>query len=432
MPKARSFLQGFQFLRGNIRVLTITQSVGMFCRSMVFPYASLYILALGGDPARIGFVNSVGPLAGLIIFPIAGCLTDRTGRVRIIAFAGYFSAAVTFMYVLAPSWETIAVARLLQGFMVLQFPPLSALMADSLSPENRGRGIATMNTISSALAIVAPYVAGALLDAYDVELGMRVLYGVMAIASLISAAVNHRFLKETSSRPAETFRLCDLPGVFKSAYGDLPTTLRRLPPALRALTAVITLGFMANAVASPFWVVFGADHIGLSSSEWGLILLIETALRSLAYIPAGMIVDRHGRTRWILASLCLSLVSVPLFVLATNFTQALLIRAAVAVVTAFFIPACSALMADIVPRDIRGRVMSAIGRGTVMIGAASGGTGGPGMGFLITIPVIVASSLGGYLYTFDPTYPWIFVAVTTAISILLTALFVRDPREAEL
>lgn len=289
-----------------------------------------------------------------------------------------------------------------------------------------------MNTISSALAIVAPYVAGALLDAYGVELGMRVLYGVMAVANLISAAVNHRFLKETSSGRAETFSLSDLPGVFKSAYGDLPATLRQLPRALRALTAVLALGFMANAVASPYWVVFGADHIGLSSSEWGLILLIETTLRSLAYIPAGMIVDRHGRTKWILASLCLSLVSVPLFVLATSFTQVLLIRAAVAVVTAFFIPACSALMADIVPRDIRGRVMSAIGRGTVMIGAASGGTGGPGMGFLITIPVIVASSLGGYLYTFDPTYPWIFVAVTTAISILVTALFVRDPREAEI
>jgi hypothetical protein len=64
MPRAR-FLSGtLQFMRGNILVLTINQMLGMFCRSMVFPYASLYILALGGEPTQIGFVNSLSPLAG--------------------------------------------------------------------------------------------------------------------------------------------------------------------------------------------------------------------------------------------------------------------------------------------------------------------------------------------------------------------------------
>jgi MFS family permease len=204
-----------------------------------------------------------------------------------------------------------------------------------------------------------------------------------------------------------------------------------LPSALRILTVVIILGFMSNGVASSFWVVYAKEEIGLSSSSWGLILVIETALRSLMYIPAGMITDRYGRTKCVVGALLLSLPPIVLYTMATGFTQVLLIRATIAIANAFFLTACAALMADMVPRDIRGRVMAAIGRGAVMLGPASGGTGGPGVGFMITIPLMLASLLGGYLYDYDPISPWIFVTVATVISVTLSALFIRDPQKAE-
>jgi MFS family permease len=133
-----------------------------------------------------------------------------------------------------------------------------------------------------------------------------------------------------------------------------------------------------------------------------------------------------------MASLLFSLASIPAFVVARGFYQVLAIRLAVGVATVLFIPACSALIADCVPRDIRGRVMAAFGRGTVLVGAAGGGTGGPGMGFLITVPVMVASLLGGILYAANPQYPWIFVLFTILVSIAVTGLYIRDPKTAEI
>jgi MFS family permease len=431
MPGLPSLRDGLKFMNGNILVLTVTQVLGMFCRSMVFPYASLYVLALGGEPAQIGLINSLKPLAGLIMFPIAGYIADRAGRVKLIALGGYLSGSILLLYVLAPSWEVIALAGLLQGFVVFQFPPTSAIIADSLSPHNRGKGIATMNTISGALAIFSPYLAGVVLDSYGENTGMRLLYGIMMAVYLVNATINLRFLGETSARSKEKLSFSSLPRAFKSAYGGIPTMLRQLPRSLRALAAVIILGFTSNAIAGSFWVVYAKEHIGLASKEWGLILLIETLLRTLLNIPSGMVIDRYGRTRFILASLLLSLVSIPLFVFSSNFVQVLLVRSAIAVSNAFFTPACSALMADTVPRDMRGRVMAAIGRGAVMIGAASGGTGGPGMGFLITLPVMLGSVAGGYLYGHNPAWPWFFVLSATAVSVLLSALFLRDPIQAE-
>ena len=431
MSVSRSLRGALGFMYGNIMVFSVTDLLGNFCRAMVFPYVSLYILALGGDATRIGFVNSLAPLAGLIVFPIAGYIADHSNRVKLIVLAGYLSSAIILIYILAPNWQVFAVAALLQGFLVFQFPARSALIADSLSPGDRGRGIGMMNTISTGLAIFAPFIAGSVIAVYGANVGVRLLYGVMMALYLTSAFIHLRFLKDTSPGSGKRLNVSDLPRALRDAYRGIPSMLGQLPRSLKALAGVIVLSFMANGVASAFWVVYAVEEIGLSSAEWGLILLIETALRLLMFIPAGIMVDRWGRTASLLGALLLSGVAIPSFVFATSFTAALLVRLAVAVAFAIAIPACTALMADTVPRDIRGRVMSALGQGGIMLGAAGGGTGGPAVGFLITIPLMMASLAGGYLYAWNPANPWFFVLTATAISVLLTVLFIRDPKTAE-
>lgn len=418
-------------MRGNIRVITFTRALGMFVRGMAFPYASLFILALGGDAGHIGLINSLQPLAGLIMFPIAGYLTDRASRVKLIVLGGFLNGLTFLLYVFARNWQAVALAGLLQGFMVFQFPPNSALVADSLSPGNRAKGTALMNSISGSLGMVSTYVAGAIIDRYGENTGMRLLYATLVAVYLLSAAVHQRLLQDTLSGPRETFRLSRLPGVLREAYGGIPSTLRQLPRSLRALAVVITLVYVSNAVAASFWVVYARDHIGLSATQWGLVLSITTLLRIVLYVPLGMAVDRFGRTPFIWAALLITLLSTPLFVYCTTFAQVLWVRGAISLANALFSPACSALMADTVPREMRGRVMAAIGRGAAFIGASAGGTGGPGMGFLFVVPVIVASLLGGILYSYNPATPWLFTFGAIAIALLLAVRYVRDPRRAE-
>ena len=421
----------FGFMRGNVLVMTGTGMLGMFCRSMVFPYASLYILALGGEPEQIGFINSLKPLAGLLMFPLAGYLSDHIGRVKLIALGGFFSSAILLMFVLAPSWQVVALAGFIQGFMVFQFPPSSALLADSLAPENRGKGNATMYTLSGVLAIFSPYIAGWVVDVKGDNFGMRILYGVMMAAYLLAAILNLRLLKDTTSQSSEEFRLSHLPAVFKSAYNGILPSLLKLPRSLIFLSVVILLGFVANSIASPFWVVYVIEEIGLTKIEWGLVLLVETLIRVGLYIPAGMIIDRFGRIKFMRLSLSIASTAVFLLIFASNFTQILCIRAVMAIANVFFLPASCALMADLIPRNLRGRVMAAIGRGTVLLGAASGGTGGPGLGFLITIPVMIGSILGGYLYAYNPAMTWLFAAGAAALSLLLALFFIKDAPQAQ-
>jgi MFS transporter, PPP family, 3-phenylpropionic acid transporter len=432
MARLQSIRDNLAFLRGNILVMTVNRALGMFARGMVFPYASLYILALGGEPEQIGLVNSLLPLAGLVMFPLAGYLTDRAGRSKLITLGALFSAATYSIYLFASSWQWIAVASFLIGFRVFQFPASSALTMDSLAPSNRAKGLAIMNSVSGALAIISPYLAGWIVDTYGENTGIRALYGVLVAAYAISGVIYGRYLEEPSrGQELERFRLGEVPRVLRDAYADIPRTLRTFSPELRAMAVMIILGYTSNAISGPFWVVYASQEIGLTASEWGLILLVSTIVRLVFYIPAGTLVDRYGRTRFMVPALIVSLITAPLFILSTTFWHVLLVRVSIAVVNAFFGPACSALVADIVPRDMRGRVMACIGRGQIFFGSSSGGTGGPGMGFLIIIPVMIGALIGGTIYAADPRLPWFVTLGSTAIALLIAIFKLRDPEQAE-
>ncbi|MCW4039742.1 MAG: MFS transporter [Candidatus Bathyarchaeota archaeon] len=419
------------FMNINLRIFTIRQVLLMFCRRMAFSYASLYILAVGGDETQIGIVNSLSPLAGLLMFPISGQLTDHTGRVKLITLAGYLSSVTMLLYVFAQSWEWIALGALLQGFMVFQFPPSSAILADSLTPRNRGVGIATMNTLANALAIFSPYLAGIILEFYGINFGMRVIYALWIISRTMTATLVLKYLNETTIVPQAKAQL-NLLGILKDAYSEIPQLIRDLPRSVKALGILMGMSFIANGLSSPFWVVYVIEDINLSSIEWGLILLFETILRTLLTIPGGIIADRYSRTKTLCVAILISLFSLPSLIFATTFLHVLLIRLGIGLAGALFTPSSAALMADFIPREVRGRVMAAIGRGSTLIGATGGGTGGPGMGYLFTVPVMTASVLGGLLYSINPTYPWLCVFGTILVQLVCIIVFIRDSDKAEL
>ncbi len=418
-------------LKGNILVFTLTDLLGNFARMMVFPYSSLYILSLGGSPAKIGIVNFVALSTGLLVLPLAGFITDRADRVHVLVFSGFLTSLFLLPTLLAPTWQVVAAASFLFGLVVFQFPAYASLVADSLAPRDRGRGLGLMNTISSSLAIVAPYVGGLVIERYSANLGMRLLYGAMMVIYLTSTLVQLRFLREDSPGGHGKLSLGALTQALAQAYARIPALVRGMSTPLRALAGVVLLSFLANGAASAFWVVYVTEQIRLSPAQWGVILLIQSLVGTLAFIPAGWVADHWGRTRTLLAALTISLVAVPLFIVAKSFGAVLLIRMVLSIAFGLALPSCMALMADLTPRRQRGEIMAAIGQGGIMIAPPSGGAGGPALGYLFIPPVMLASLAGGWLYELNPTYPWIFSTVVTLLSIVLIVIYLRDPEDAE-
>jgi len=420
----------FHSIQGNILVFALTDMLGNIARGMVFPYASLYILALGGDPAVIGLIGFLSPLAGLVLLPVAGHITDHANRVHVITLAGFLSSGFILLMIFAPSWQMIALASMLMGTVVFQFPAYAALVADSLRPGERGLGLGLQNMISSSLPIFAPFVAGMVIERYTANLGMRLLYAAMAVLYLLSTVLQVRYLKETAHGARVPLRMPALLTALSKAYRGIPGLVGQMSPRLRVLTLVVVLSFVASALSGPFWVVYATGRQGISAADWGLIMLADGVMRTLVFIPAGLLVDRWGRTATLLLALTLYTLTAPLFILLHGLGPILAVRLAQAAAFSLALPACMALMADYVPRAVRGQMMAAIGQGGILLGVI-GGAGGPAVGYLIIPALMVGSLGGGLLYTLNPAYPWIGSAAAGLLAIALTARYIRDPHRSE-
>lgn len=423
----RNFLRTYQ---GNLLVFGLTDLLGNIARGMVFPYASLYILALGGNAATIGLVALVAQLAGLVLLPIAGHITDHSDRVRMMVLGGFLSSGFILLMIFAPTWQVLALGVLLSGTVVFTFPVYASMVADSLPRGARGMGIGVMNTLSNSLPVFAPYAAGVILTQLGTTSGMRLLYGIMFVLYLLSAFIQMRFLREPSPVHRTPLELRALLHALDQAYHGIPALVRGMSRPLRALTLVIILNFMGAAAVGSFWVVYAIDQLHLSPEQWGIIMLVEGIVRVTLFLPAGALVDRFGRSTALLIALLVTCLVTPGFFLLPGFAVTLAVRAILSAASVLGMAACMALMADLVPGSIRGQTMAAIGQGGLMLSMV-GSPGGPSVGYLIIPPVMAASLAGGLLYTWNPTSPWIFAVAAGLVSVILVALYIRDPHHAE-
>ena len=427
--KLKSF---FRFMKGNVLVLTMTRTMQAFLFQMAMPFLPLYILALHGTEAAIGLVFSLGPLAGIFVYPIAGYLADRINRVKLIGIMGIIASLTYLFYVFAQHWSMLALGYFLGGFMIFHIPAMSALLADSLSPEQRGVGFATVWALPGAIGILSPYIAGVLITIYGIHAAMKYVYASAIVVDIIASLIHIRFLRETTKTKSK-IAMRSIPSMTKKSYTNLWKTVKWMPKSIRSIALVLILSFLFNSIAGPFWIVYGKFGIGLSEDQWGLILTISSVLSVALTIPAGAITDRFGKRNILIAGLAILLLPVFFFVYSSTFMEVLVIFTIISIINSFLIPACSALIADIVPRRWRGRVMALMGRGVLHIWSGGYPWGGPSaMGFLLSIPMMIGSFIGGYIYGFNPIYPWFLLSASIVLSLILTIVLLREPEKPEL
>ena len=124
-------------------------------------------------------------LAAFLAVPI-GRLTDRIGRMRILAGGWIVYAAVYSCIGLVESVGTFTVAIMLYGaFYGFTEGTEKALLADLLPPEKRGTGFGSLQLVLGLTALPASLITGWLMTTY----GSQVAFSVAAGFALVGTAV---------------------------------------------------------------------------------------------------------------------------------------------------------------------------------------------------------------------------------------------------
>jgi len=400
--------------------------------SLPSPYYTLYMLALGATPSDIGLINSLAIIGGMSVEPLGGYIADRRGRVKLVGIFTFGFAICYSIFAFAPDWRFLGIGQILQQMCFFYSPGLNAIMSDSLRPGTRGRGYALERTFPLALSMVAPYLGGLLISHYgtgDAALisAMRQLYILSLIFGLVTAYLRLRYLKETLTSNDPPFKLRELPNVIKDAYTGIWETIKWLPHNFKPIVYLQFIQTFFISMTAPFWIYYAKNTLGITAPEWGTVLLFSGFTGIISIFPIGYLVDRIGSKKMIMISMFLAIISVALFLQATGFWSVTLVLVVLAMSNSIVTPAWASLIADMIPRDRRGRINALVGENGIGV-STSRTTGG---GILLVIPASLGASIGGYLIEWNMTVPFMLLLGALIICFLFTFKFVHEPQKAE-
>jgi MFS family permease len=402
-----------KILSRNLKIFIIIDIIRHFSIFIAVPYFSLYVIELGGSNVTIGIINALRPLAALFVYPIAGNVVDKYGRVKILWISNFINAILYAVYASAPDWRYLAIANFLHGLIVFRFPASSALLADSISSEVRGSSYAILSTIPSLLGIFSPFIGGYFTSYYGVKKAIRIMYGLTVIGTFTVSYLCRNYLEEVVkiNKTEKSFK-----NIILESYREVWYTIKSMEPNLKRYSTVILSNLFFNSLAGAYWIIIATKQMGLNELQWGTILLLTQVVQVILTFPAGLLLDKYRKERIIAAALFFSVIPIILFPYSNSFRRTALLLILLGASNAILIPGASSLMAQLAKSKDKGKTMATLGRGMLNVNYKGGGAGGPGMGFLLTFPSVVGLYLSGYLFELNSNLPWIILGIATLLN----------------
>jgi MFS family permease len=382
-----------------------------FTYSLVYPFESPYIRELGASPFVIGLMGSLGT-ALLCLVRIPGAyIADRYGRKQIIVTMTFGIAVSYLFYIFAPDWRLILIGIVVSNLCLIYQPALQAITADSIPPEKRGMGFAIIHVVPNIVSIPAPLIAGFLVEKYDIVGGMRIVYTIVFFCFLAAAIIRMLFLRETLENPKE-IKLKEITRAFKDSPRAILEAWRFMSRSLKFLTLALLVSAFEEPLFRLFTALYAIDVVGVGGMYWGFVNMAWTITALIVGLPLGKFVDVFGRKRAIILAYLIFTPSSIFFIFSRGFLQLLVVFVLFAVGGSLIHTAYSALQADMIPRDKRGRIMGTIGT----------------MNLLATIP---SAAIGGYLYQTNPAAPFVVAIILGLITCLMIIFLVKEPERRE-
>ncbi len=374
------------------------------------PYYSYYVIALGGSAAIIGIIGFASSMAlASVQFP-GGYMADKYGRRWLVSTMTFGVGLAYIFYALAPTWPIVLLGSMVLNICLIYQPALMAMVADSLPSKRRGMGFSIINLIMYVSTTPGPIVAGVLFLNFGLVTGMRVGYFLAVGLFMVAAAFRLR-LRETIKNPDKIDRkelLQSYPNSLKESVG----IWNKVPRSMYFLFLANSVWMFIIAMIRPYVSVYAKYVLGLSELQWSMVLTVLFIAMILVALPIGKMVDKFGRkTPLLWANVCLALSMVLL--VPGDFWKLFLVTIFEGAGMLLMMSAYNSLRADLVPKELRGKI----------IGFTN---------FVTYILMALGVLAGGFLYeSVSPALPFLLAIFLTIPVFTAVALLVHEPERRE-
>jgi len=389
------------FFLGMVSLLTDVSS------EMIFTLVPLFLAnVLKTSFTVIGLIGGLSESIDAIFRIFSGWISDKVGKRKPLAVLGYSISTIAkpFMY-LATSWGAVLGIRFSDRIgKGVRSSSRDALIADSISVEERGKGFGlhrAMDTFGAVLGLAIAAVIIYLVQGGGLQLSLKtyqwiVLVGVVpaVLAVLVLLIFVHEKRKDSSPGSSSYLEL-NLSGL--TAGFDTRFKVFLL------IMAIFTLGN-----SSDFFVILRAQNLEVSLVQVVLMLVLLNVIEATVSLPAGMLSDRLGRRRIITAGWFVYALVYLGFALASEQWQIWLLFAGYGIYYGIVEGVARAFIADLVPEEKRG---TAYGLYHGVVG----------------ITLLPASLLAGWLWqAYSPAAPFYLGAALAFLAMLGMMALIRE------
>jgi MFS family permease len=162
--------------------------------SLVWSFLPLHLAGLQMSIVEIATVTSAFTFSWALSQPLAGHLSDKLGRKRIVVIGLAGTAFAILPYVLTKNFILMFILALALGFgAALFYTPLVAMVGDIAPPNLEGTSIGSYRFFRDMGYFVGPALLGAVSDAY----GLQYSFYVTSISLLVTTIIVCIFCRET-------------------------------------------------------------------------------------------------------------------------------------------------------------------------------------------------------------------------------------------
>ena len=167
-------------------VLMFNMFIAMSGIGLIIPIMPAYLETFGVAGQVLGTLIATFALAQFLFSPLAGDLSDKYGRKKLIIFGLIVFGLSQLVFGLATELWILYLARFFSGLgSAFLVPPMMAFVADITTYEERGRGMGLLGASMSLGFTIGPGIGGFL-----AEFGLRVPFIVATAVALIAAVIS--------------------------------------------------------------------------------------------------------------------------------------------------------------------------------------------------------------------------------------------------
>ena len=244
---------------------------------------------LGVSKSLIGLIEGVADTTASLLQVVSGWYSDRWASRKTVAGAGYSMTALArpILY-FASSWVLPLFAKFLdRAGKGVRTSPRDALIADSVSPEMRGRAFGLNRALDPAGAVIGALLAAGFLyhwqgsNTSSISMPQwKTLMIIAAVPSVIAALIVFIIVRE------------------EKRNRQMPPPIRKIfevgrDKRFRKLLFVVT--FFTLGLSSDAFLVLRAQSLGISMWAIFVIIALFNLVTTVSAYPAGILSDRLSR-----------------------------------------------------------------------------------------------------------------------------------------